>query len=72
MNDIYECSLLFSFLLYADDTLLVSHININDEDLSYSPISIINTKLVQVNDWLAVNKLSLNVNKTKHKFFSQM
>ena len=65
MNDIPECSSLFSFLLYADDTSLVSHININDGESSYSPISIINTELAKVNDWLAVNKLSLNVKKTK-------
>ena len=69
IHAIPECSSLFSFLLYADDTSLVSHININDGDSSNSPISIINTELVKVNDWLAVNKLSLNVNKTKYMFF---
>ena len=47
----------------------MSHININDGDSSNAPISIINTELVKVNDCLAVNKLSLNVNKTKYMFF---
>ena len=69
MNDIPKCSSLFSFLLYADDTSLVSHINISDGDSSYSPISIINTELAKVSDWLALNKLSLNVKKTKYMFF---
>ena len=33
----------------------MSHININDGDSSYSSISIINTELARVNDWLAVH-----------------
>ena len=48
MNDIPDCSSLFSFLLYADDTSLVSYTNINDGDTSYSPISIINSELAKV------------------------
>ena len=55
MNDIPECNSLFLFLLYADDTSPMRHIYINDGDSSYSPISIINTELAKVNDWLAVH-----------------
>ena len=69
MNVIPECSSLFPFLLYADATPPLSHTNFNDGDSSYSPISIINSELAKVNDWLAVNKLSLGVKKTNYMFF---
>ena len=72
MNVIPEYSSLFPFLLYADATPPVSHTNFNDGDSSYSPISLINSELAKVNDWLAVNKLSLSVKKTKYMFVSQV
>ena len=64
MNDIPNCTEYFDFILYADDTTLIntiqiptlSHININNE-------------LAKVYDWLAVNKLSLNVGKNKYVIF---
>ena len=57
MNDILECSSLFKFLLCVDDTPDVGHTNVNAGDSSYSAISIINSELAEVSDWLAVNKL---------------
>ena len=60
MNDIPNCTEYFNFILYADDTTLSSTIQIP----SMSDFNI-NTELAKVYDWLAVNKLSLNVSKTK-------
>ena len=58
MNDVPYCTKYFNFILYADDTTLNSTIQIP----TMSPINI-NSELAKVYDWLAVNKLSLNVKK---------
>ena len=63
-NDIPYCTEYFNFILYADDTTLSSTIQIS----SLSPRDL-NTELAKVFDWLAVNKLSLNVRKTKYVIF---
>ena len=72
MNDISKASDKFHFILYADDTSLVEPLctftialpeNINM--LSDS----INAELNLISDWLALNKLSLNVKKTKMMLF---
>ena len=60
MNDVPYCTKYFNFILYADDTTLNSTIQIP----TMSPINI-NSELAKVYDWLAVNKLSLNVIKNK-------
>ena len=64
MNDVPYCTKYFNFILYADDTILNSTIQIP----SMSPINI-NSELAKVYDWLAVNKLSLNVKKSKYIIF---
>ena len=49
--------------MYADDRTLsccVDTIQSNDKD------RVVNTKLSKVNNWLVLNKLSLNINKTKY------
>ena len=61
MNDIPNCTEYFNFILYADDTTLSSIVRIP----SLSLINI-NNELAKVYDWLAVNKLSLNIRKTKY------
>ena len=64
MNDIPQASSHFKFILYADDTTLFSTIQLqsaSDTD--------INQELIRVHDWLAVNRLSLNVKKTKYIIF---
>ena len=67
INDIIKCSDTFKFIMYADDTTLLTTANVFDKqtDLSLS----INNELTKVNDWLRVNKLSLNVNKSKAMVF---
>ena len=68
MNDIHTVSNNLIFILYADDTTLSSPMcsftrgcDGNIEIVS----TLINSELNKIADWLAVNKLSLNVQKTK-------
>ena len=70
INDIYNASNAFNFIIYADDTTLNSTLN------SFGPLSQpkvieanINNELTQISNWLKVNKLSLNVKKTKYTQF---
>ena len=64
MNDIYKCSQLLSFILFADDTnLFLSHQDIN------TLYNTINQALKKITTWLSTNKLSLNVNKTHFMIF---
>ena len=70
MNDIPSASDIFKFILFADDTSLKSFINSKLPGFSIeSSTRIFNIELQKVNDWLAVNKLSLNVKKTKFMLF---
>ena len=64
MNDIPNCTENFNFILYADDTPLNNTVQIS----SLSPVDI-NNELAKGYDWLAVNKLSLNVTKNKYVIF---
>ena len=68
MNDIPEVSTFFKYILYADDTSLLNSLSISLN--SYDPdIHTINLELSKIYDWLAVNKLSLNLRKTKYMLF---
>ena len=60
MNDIPNGSKLFEYVLYADDTTLFSTIQI-----SGALPNDINNHLAEVYNWLAVNKLSLNVKENE-------
>ena len=73
MNDIHFASENFKFILYADDTTLVSPLcsftlSSNSNDINQMS-SLINFELSKISDWLAVNKLSLNAEKTKYMIF---
>ena len=65
MNDIPNSSQAFRFVLYADDTTLFSTIEytipIDSSDVNY----LLNRELLLVYEWLFLNKLSLNIKKTK-------
>ena len=72
MNDIHTVSDSLNFILHADDTTLSSPMcsftrrcNGNIELIS----TLINSEMNKIADWLAVNKLSLNVQKTKFMIF---
>ena len=65
INDITDSSKVFKFTLFADDTsLFYSHKNNPNAE------NIVNTELHKVSEWLAANKLSLNVDKSKLLYFS--
>ena len=59
INDIAQSSKHFNFIIYADDTTLCSTLKINADATQ------LNMELNNVSRWLNLNKLSLNVKKTK-------
>ena len=58
INDLPMVSDVFNMLMYADDTTLYCNINQNISEIE------INHELWKDSQWLATNKLSLNVGKT--------
>ena len=59
INDIVNSSTVLDFVLFADDTNIVSsHTNLNEL------IGTINAELTKVSSWFKCNKLSLNISKT--------
>ncbi len=70
MNDIAQSSKLFDIIIYADDTTLSTTIEKVFRTTTNVPISdILNNELSMVNNWLKVNKLSLNIKKNKYIIF---
>ena len=67
INDLKESSNLFDIISYADDTTLLGTL----ENFTHDS-KMIDAELSKINDWLAVNKLSLNVGKTKFMIFSKI
>ena len=67
INDLPIASDLFNFITYADDTTLTSILYVFSRpgDLNNN----INEELNKICDWLYVNKLALNVDKTKAMIF---
>ena len=68
INDLVNCSTKFQFLMYADDTTI--YFNLNDFPLINREIEI-NSELEKVNTWLKLNKLAINVDKSKCMFFQK-
>jgi hypothetical protein len=65
INDIVMSSDVFKFILFADDTsLFYSHKN------KQEAMQILNIELSKISQWLAANKLSLNVGKSKLLIFT--
>ncbi len=71
INDISKSSRLFHAVLFADDTSLIgtiTHFHIrapkSEEDIHILN-NRINTELARIHEWLKINKLSLNIQKTK-------
>ena len=59
ISDFNNCSDLHSFHLFADD----SNLFLADSSLEYLEVSV-NHELLNVENWLCANKLSLNIDKT--------
>ena len=66
VNDIQHSSEYFKFIIYADDTTLVKPLIQFDKNINHINI---NTELTNIHEWLSINKLSINTNKTKFMIF---
>ena len=69
MNDIPNVSQAFRFILYTDDTNLFSTIEYSIPIRTSKADKLLNQELFLVNEWLVINKLSLNIGKTKYMIF---
>ena len=68
INDIVKSSNFFKFILFADDTTIFAPINTNNKETA----NIINMELEKIITWLKLNKLSLNISKTKFCIFHKV
>ena len=75
MNDIHMAREKFDMILYANDTNLISPLCSFNSSFSCDKNDVnhmseqINTELRNIQEWLNINKLSLNVSKTKYMIF---
>ena len=66
INDICNCSSIFEFILFADDTSLIAPMcSFVTSDITCD----VNCELEKVSNWLSANELVLNVKKTKFMLF---
>ena len=66
INDLPNASKVFDFLMYADDTTLSCCIDKLEQP---ERVNILNRELLNVNNWLISNEISLNINKTKYMIY---
>ena len=66
INDLVNSSNKFKLLMYADDTTI--YFNLEDFPIENREV-LINNELEKVNKWLKLNKLAVNVDKTKSMLF---
>ena len=72
INDFAKATKLFNFLIYADDTTLSSTLNtFNDNIHDQNLETLINEEILKISEWLKINKLSLNVVKSKYIIFQK-
>ena len=64
INDFYKSTVIFDFHIFADDTNLYS-----SHKSLLALESEINNNLYHISNWLAANKLSLNIEKTNFIIF---
>ncbi len=65
-----EVSKVFSFIMYPDDTILSSILKaFQPGTQTQHTDEVINSELEKISDWLIINKLSLDVLKTKFSLF---
>ena len=70
VNDLPQCSKKIDFIMYADDTTLSSTIDsFSDINCNTNADTLINVEICKVIEWLKINKLSLNKNKSKYITF---
>ena len=74
MNDIHRACKHFQPILFADDTNLTSSLcSLNEKQITPGRIvslsHVINNELKEIQKWLELTELSLNVKKTKYIIF---
>ena len=63
---------MFNFLIYADDTTLSSVLNTFNDNKHYQNLeTLINEELTKKSEWVKINKLLLNVVKSKYIIFKK-
>ena len=67
VNDFALSSEKFKFVMYADDTSTLETFSTNE--LNGNTASSINIELNKISEWLKLNRLTLNVQKTKYMLF---
>ena len=68
LNDIINVSNIFIPVIYADDTALCTTLSAFFDNNTIC-VQKLNEELNLINDWFKLNKLSLNINKTKAMLF---
>ena len=63
INDFSRASAIFDFICYADDTTLFCTLSKLVNAQNTNPDLTINIELAKINEWLEINKLSLNLKK---------
>ena len=72
INDFAQASKMFNFIIYVDDTTLSSTLNTFNDNIQNDNLeSLINDELLKINEWLKINKLSLNIAKSKYMTFQR-
>ena len=67
INDFPQANNIFNFIMYADDTTLSSTLNaFTEHNNNLDLCAFINYELLKVNEWLKINKLSINDAKCKY------
>ena len=64
INDLCNTSKVFKFILFADDTNIFCTVKDRKE-----VENLLNSELCNLNKWFEVNKLTLNLTKTKYMIF---
>ena len=65
INDICNTSKLFKIIIYADDTTLYSTLDVFGTFTTKE----INLEITKITDWVKLNKLSINIKKSKFRVF---
>ena len=61
----------FKFVMYADDTTLTSALEtFSSNEYNGNRASSVNVELTKINEWLKLNRLTRNVQKTKYMLFN--
>ena len=72
INDFLSASSYFNFIMYADDTTLYSNIDSpNQNNMIRLTETKINAELAKIDEWLKINKVSLNLKKSKYMVFKK-